>query len=149
MPCPCCMSLKWKGKTGCCGGPAATVQYTVSLGQWSTVCFLPGGALVHALGVQLTRESGSPVNNFFLYWGPRCDWSLASPQVQRFTRPCATWWQLTWSHITCLPRFHSARFRSIFLLATYWTGQSPGQLAGRREGDPIEALQLQPNTEFH
>ncbi len=35
-----------------CGGPVASLQYTVSLVQWSTVCFLPwGGAMVHVPGM--------------------------------------------------------------------------------------------------
>jgi hypothetical protein len=35
-----------------CGGPAISLQNTVSLVQWSTVSFPPQGAAVRALGVR-------------------------------------------------------------------------------------------------
>ncbi len=100
----------------------------------STVCFLPGRQRFTSCGVQLTMEPGSPVSDVSLDW---CSWSWSitglatGPTLHYATVP--QWWQLTWSHIICLPG-------SIPLLAGppppdrhIVTGQSPGQAAG---GEP-------------
>ncbi len=89
--------------------------YTVSLVQWvKPYASHPGGSGSRPRNVPtFTMEPGSPLSDVLLHWWPQCDWSLVSlAGTTRHQAAAPRGDRLTWSHITCLPRFHSAPCRS-------------------------------------